>query len=313
MKKLKLKKINLNTKRIIILVLIIAFIISIPTLGKFISKKFHEFYLNSKHFYFYSNRLKDDNPLYQLNNWSGVGNFDIEFDLTSEKNRYTHAEYDIAYTVSANCPNTVTCSLSENGGTIYSTNTNHSNSVTLHVVPNRVFTEGETLTIGVSASSTSPYKKTITATYEYVVGKSGVTYEIEDEPGRAYSVLKITNAVSYCTVVTAFGDYSVGDRIDSSEFITLNDVDKNKCISQNISISFNPTILLVDNTSSIFDYATYTTTTINGVQYINSMTFKIDPLSTLALKFYKDNVTSDYTFPIVNQTSIVSVNISDPQ
>ena len=86
-----------------------------------------------------------------------------------------------------------------------------------------------------------------------------------------------------------------------------------KTISQNISISFNPTILLVDNTSSIFDYATYTTTTINGVQYINSMTFKIDPLSTLALKFYKDNVTSDYTFPIVNQTSIVSVNISDPQ
>ena len=309
MKKLKVNK---NTKRIIILILIIAFIISIPTLGKFISKKFHEFYLNSKHFYFYSNRLKDDNPLYQLNNWSGVGNFDIEFDLSSEKNRYTYAEYDIAYTVSFNCPNTVTCSLSETGGTIYSTNTNHSNSITLHVVPSRAFVEGETLRIGVTASSTSPYKKTLQATYEYVVGKNGVTYEIEDEAGREYAVLKMTNAVSYCTVVSAFGSYSVGDRIDSSDFINLTQENKNKCISQNINISFSPLLLLVDNTSSIFDYATYTTTTIGGVQYINNMTFKIDPLSTLALKFYKDNVNSNYTYPFENNTSIVTVNVSDP-
>ena len=311
MKKLKFK--NKNIKRIIIIVLTIAFIISLPTLGKFISKKFHEFYLNSKHFYFYSNRLKDDNPLYQLNNWSGVGNFDIEFDLTSEKNRYTYAEYDITYTVSANCPSTVTCSLSETGGTIYSTNTNHSNTITLHVVPNQVFVEGDRLTIGVTASSTAPYKKTFAATYEYVVGKSGVTYEIEDEPGRAYAVLKITNAVSFCTVMTAFGDYSVGDRIDSSEFINLSDANKKKCISQNINISFDPTILLVDSTSSIFDDATYTTRNIGGIEYINNMSFKIDPLSTLALKFYKDNVNSNYTYPIVNPTSIVSINISDPQ
>lgn len=310
MKKIRFK--SNNYKKIIILVLIIAFIISLPTLGKFISKKFHEFYLNSKHFYFYSNRLKDNNALYQLNNWSGVGNFDIEFDLTSEKNRYTYAEYDITYTVSANCPNTVTCSLSETGGTIYSTNTNHSNTITLHVVPNRVFVEGETLSIGVSASSTAPYKKTISATYEYVVGKSGVTYEIEDEPGRAYAVLKMTNAVSFCTVITAFGDYSVGDRIDSANFIGLSPANQSKCVSEYIDISFDPTILLVDNTSSIFDYATYTTRNIGGVEYINTMTFKIDPSSTLALKFYKDNVNSNYTYPIVNNISIVSVNVTDP-
>jgi len=303
---------NKKTKQIIILVLILVFIISIPTLSKFISKKFHEFYLNSKHFYFYSNRLKDDNPLYQLNNWSGVGNFDIEFDLTSEKNRYTYAEYDISYTVSANCPSTVTCSLSETGGTIYSTNTNHSNSIVLHVVPNRVFVEGETLSISVTASSTSPYNKTIQARYEYVVGKSGVTYEIEDETGREYIVLKMTNAVSYCTVISAFENHSIGDRIDDSEFITLSPENKNKCISQYINISFNPQLLLVDNTSSIFDYATYTTTSIGGVQYINNMTFKIDPLSTLALRFYKENVGSNYTYPFENNSSIVTVNVSDP-
>lgn len=301
-----------NTKKIIAIILIIALVISLPTLGKFISSKFYEFYLNSKHFYFYSNRLKTDDALYQINNWSGVGNFEIEFDLSSEKNRYTYADYDISYNVSYECPSTVNCSISESNGTIYSTNTNHSNSITLYVVPNRVFTENEKLQIKVSATSTSPYKKTISATYEYIVGKSGVTYEIEDETNKAYALLKMTNAVSFCTVTEAFDTYSVGDKIDGSDFINLSDTNKNKCISEYINISFDPNILLVDNTSSILNYATYTTTNIGGVDYINTMRFKIDPSSTLALKFYKINNSNNYTYPIVNNTSAITVSIQDP-
>ena len=301
-----------NTKKIIAIILIIALVISLPTLGKFISKKFHEFYLNSKNFYFYSNRLKEDDALYQINNWSGVGNFEIGFDLSSEKNRYTYSDYDISYDVSYDCPNTVSCSISETSGVIYKTNTNHFNSITLHVVPNRVFTEGETLTIKVSATSTGHYKKKISATYEYIVGKSGVTYEIEDEANRTYAVLKLTNAVSYCTVVEAFDSYSIGDRLDGPDFIALSDTNKSKCVSEYINISFDPNILFVDNTSPILNYSTYTTTDIDGVAYINSMKFKIDPSSTLALKFYKKNTSNNYTYPIENQTSAITVNIEDP-
>ena len=139
-----------------------------------------------------------------------------------------------------------------------------------------------------------------------------MTYEIEDETNKAYALLKMTNAVSFCTVTEAFDAYSVGDKIDGSDFINLSDTNKNKCISEYINISFDPNILLVDNTSSILNYATYTTTNIGGVDYINTMRFKIDPSSTLALKFYKINNSNNYTYPIVNNTSAITVNIQDP-
>ncbi len=316
MKKLKLK--DNGVKRIIILVLIIILVISIPTLGKFISKKFHEFYLNSKHFYFYSNRLKEDNPLYQVNNWSGVGSFEIEFDLSSEKNRYTYADYDIEYELSVECSDTVNCELSEEDGVLYSTNPNHQNTITVSVTPDNVsFEEGDSVTIEITAQSTSPYKKTISATFEYIVGKSGVTYEIDDEPGRSYIILTLTNAISYCTVVEDFGDYEVGDRIDRDVFVTLNSNDRKKCKSQIINLSIPTGYVIVDNTSSIFDIATYSAPSggpiIGGIRYINKMEFWIDPSSALAIRFYKRDVDEDYTYPFGNyENSIITVTISDP-
>ena len=50
-----------------------------------------------------------------------------------------------------------------------------------------------------------------------------------------------------------------------------------------------------------------TTTTINTYDYINGLSFKIEPVSSAIVRFYKKNSQLNYTYPIVNPTSIVTV------
>jgi len=50
----------------------------------------------------------------------------------------------------------------------------------------------------------------------------------------------------------------------------------------------------------------YTTTTIDGFDYINSVTFNVEAISSAQVKFYKIDATRNYTYPIVNPSSIIS-------
>ena len=308
---MKKKKRKLTWKElIIVLILGLLFSLGSFTLAKYVIEEFHSYYLNAKHFYFTSNRLKRDNPIYLVNNWSGVGSFTISFDLLSLKNSYVYTDYDIPYTVTVSCPTGVTCSVDKPTGTIYSASQTHSDTITVSVNPSRSYGENEQLEVQLTAASTSPYVEEIKARYRYVVGKQGITYEIEDEANRPYLMFKITNAINYCTVVTAFGNYSVNDEIESSVYRSLSASDKANCECQQIALSFNPNVILLDTTSSIIDSSTYTNTTIGGTSYINSLTFFIDPVSTMAIKFYKVNVSQNYTYPVVNSTSIITVTTS---
>ena len=308
----KKKKDKIPFKIIILIIAIVLVSYAGFTLARYVREELHGYYLNSKHFYFTSNRLKENNPLYQVNNWSGVGSFNISFDLLSEKNSLVYANYDIPYTVTYTCPNDVICSVDKPTGTIYRTSSTHSDTITLSVNPQRAYSENEHLTVHIVASSTSPYVKTITADFEYVVGKQGVIYEIEDVANRTYMILKITNAINFCTVTQAFGNYAVGDSISNDVYRRLAAIDKPKCVSKVIGLSFSPSNILLDTTSNIIDNSTYTNQTINGVDYINSLTFNIEPLSTVAIKFYKKNTALNYTYPFENATSIVTVTVSDP-
>ena len=303
-----MKKKKLSYKKIIVLVLIILLVtIGSPTLAKFVKEEFHSYYLNSKHFYFTSNRLKKNNPTYLVNNWSGVGAFNISFDLLSVKNSLVYTDYDIPYTVTYNCPQDVTCSLDKSSGTIYRTSNTHSDTVTLSVTPSRSYGEGERLQIGLTASSTSPYVETIRATFEYVVGKQGITYEIEDEANRPYMVFKITNAINYCKVITAFGNYQVNQLLDNTIYRQLSDADKVKCIGENVVLNFNPNVIILDTTANIVNTATLGNTTIGGISYVSMLDFYIEPVSTMAIKFYKKNVANNYTYPSGNNSSIITV------
>ena len=120
-------------------------------------------------------------------------------------------------------------------------------------------------------------------------------------------LLKITNAINYCTVITAFGDYSVDDEIESSIYRTLSDTDKAKCIGQEVNLSFNPNTIVLDTTDNLARTTTTTTTTINGTAYINSMNFYIEPSSTMAIKYYKLVPANNYTYPHNNDPCIITV------
>ena len=307
----KLKKIQ-KKYIIMLLILIIPLLTYFSyTFAKYITEKFYSYYTNSKHFYFTSNILKEDNPLYQINNWVGIGQFTINFDLLSSKNEYVYTDYDIAYEASVICPSDVICDLDKPTGTIYSST--HSDTLQVTVNPTRLYNEGEKLTIQLRAKSTAPYVKELTAKYEYIVGKTGVTYEIEDETNRTYLLLKITNAINYCKVQEAFGTYNVGDAIDVTNFMALSKDDQKKCVSQYASIYFDPNTIVLDTTSEILKNATSTTGYYNNVNYINHLDFTLNPLSSVAIKFYKNNYAANYTYPIVNSWSVISVNFRDPQ
>lgn len=280
------------------------------TLAKYVVEEFHSYYLSAKNFYFTSNRLKKNTATYMVNNWSGVGAFDISFNLLSEKNSYVYSDYDIPYTVRYVCPNDVICEFDKSSGTVYYEGHEHSDTVVLSVTPTRNYAENERLQIYIEAESTAPYKEKISANFVYVVGKQGVTYEIEDEANRPYMLLKITNAINYCTVITAFGDYDVDDFIESNVYRTLSDVDKAKCVGENVTLNFNPNVVLLDTTSNIVNTATLGTTTINGTAYINNLNFNIEPSSTMSIKFYKATPANNYTYPINNNSSIVTVTFN---
>ena len=303
---------KVKKKYIILLLLLIVPLLAYITItfAKYVTEKFYSYYTNSKHFYFTSNILKEDNPLYQINNWSGIGQFTINFDLSSSKNEYVHTEYDITYEAQVICPSDVTCVLDKTSGTIYSSS--HSDSLKITVNPTRLYTENEKLDIQIIANSTSPYVKQLTAKYEYVVGKTGVTYEIEDEPNRTYLLLKLTNAINYCIVKEAFDGHAVGDAIDVDNFMNLSETNQNKCVSQYASISFDPNTIMLDTTSEVLKKSTYTTTSLNNIQYINHLDFTLNPLSSVAIKFYKKNYAYNYTYPLVNSWSVVYVYFTDP-
>ena len=75
-----------------------------------------------------------------------------------------------------------------------------------------------------------------------------------------------------------------------------------------VDIKFDPTEILFDVTNSAYSDATnMTTTTINGKTYINGFTIKIDAISSKEIRFYKVDVSKNYTYPNKNNVSIVTV------
>ena len=66
-------------------------------------------------------------------------------------------------------------------------------------------------------------------------------------------------------------------------------------------LKFNPNVVLLDMTNTNYLNSTSSTTTqINNSNYINSITFKVEPISSAVIRFYKQDVTKDYTYPIIN-------------
>lgn len=95
---------KLNKVKIGIIIAIIILTITLAVFGRYIYNSIREAYFTSKAFYFTSDLLTLDNATYQYENWGGVDEYDINFDLYSYANTLLRLDYDLDYTVSCETP-----------------------------------------------------------------------------------------------------------------------------------------------------------------------------------------------------------------
>ena len=301
---------NMNNKKrmvkLIIASLILLLLFSITlTYGRYIYNAIKDVYLASKKFYFNSDKLTSNHKVYRMDNWSGVDTYQLSINLNNSKNNLEFANSDITYALSYTCSDNANCSISKTEGTIITNEI--TDNFTATISAKNALKNNDEVWIEIVAESTYPYKKTLSATFILKVGVPGISYEISDEKSSPYFNLSVTNSTNYYLVKTAFLNYEVDDRIDSDTYNALSDENKAKCALPLITLSFDPEVVIIDMTSTVFqNKESYTTTQIGGYDYVNSISFRINLESSEIVKFYKADTSQNYTYPIVNDSSIVS-------
>lgn len=294
-------------KQTIIIIAILLFAISFVTVfGRYVTNSINDFFMRSKEFYFYSDKLSEEKSIFQIENWSGVDDYIITVNMNSRKNNLQVASYDIGYDISYTCSDNAICQLSKDKGVI-SKETN-ADFFNLTITPNTQLDTGDKVVVEIEANTNDSYTKTIRGRFTLVVGQEKLTYQITDSLNNPYAELRITNTLSYYIVDQSFGSYASGQKIDIDTYLALTDENKAKCYSSVVTISFDPNEILLDNTSENYQKATnLTTVTINGKSYINSITLPIDAISSVDLRFYKVDTSKDYTYPNSKNYSVVQV------
>lgn len=286
------------------------FVVLSVTYARYIYNIIDEYILETKAFYFNSSVMTVNNKSYSVNNWDGVSSYFLTIDVNSKKNEAKSTNADIDYSIEVTCPDSVRCELSKSHGVIYQEN--KTDSFQLTVVPLSNFYEGDEIEVKVSATSNSPYKKTLEATYFIGVLKSNFSYNITDSSNSLYATLNVTNSVGYYEVEEAFSTYQVGDQLSLDEYSSLSDENKAKCYSCKVTISFDSRLLSLDMTANSYlhpiENSISTDTLDDNYQYVVTYSFKLDATATEKIIFYKKDKTLDYTYPIVNDNSIITVS-----
>ena len=295
----------MKRRRLIIILIIIVLVLPIGyTFSRYVTQIIKNYIMEANNFFFNSDKLVDGGTTYGINNWGGVGNIEIQFQLNNHKNNILTSDADIIYSLTTSCDSSVICNLSASSGVIQ--RAEKTDNLTLTVVPRRAFNDGESITASVSATSSSPYVKTLSATFTVTVGKRGISYEITDSASSPYLIFKITNAQDTYKVITAFNGHSVGDLLTTEEYLALSPTDKEKCASALVTLTFDPSDVILDTTSDIMKNATYTTTQYNNIDYISTITFKVDVMTSMDIRFYKWDRSQNYTYPITTSTPIIT-------
>lgn len=285
----------------LIIIILLPFTI---TFSRYVYLTAKDYILETKKFYFNSDKLTRDNKIYEINNWSGTDPFNIEFDLNNRKNNLLYSDSDIEYELNVECADDTLCSITNTTGTIYKDE--NSDIFNLTITPQRVFTVNEEIVVKVIGKSLSPYKKTLSATFKIKVGVQGLSYEIIDNAYQPYLMFNITNTRQSYFARNAFGTYNVGDEIVISDYLALSDTDKANFSSARITLSFDPNYVILDTTSNITTNSTKLYTTVDGVSYISSITFDMDAVSSMSIRFYKKDTSKNYTYPIITTTAIIN-------
>ena len=237
-------------RSITFLITLLFFLLISSVFGRYIHNIISQYLLETMGFYFNSSILNPNGKNYYINNWDGVNTYTLTIDLNNRKNAERYTKTDISYTINVNCPNTVTCTLSKSSGVIHPTD--ETDSYQISVTPLQNFYENDTVRVETSVSSSVPYHKTMTATYTIGVEKSNFSYEIEDSVNSKYLIIRFLNSISYYQVEQAFLDYQIGDQINLDDYNDLTEENKEKCFSAIVTVQYNPELLFVDMTNSLY-------------------------------------------------------------
>lgn len=280
-------KAKLNKKKVIICIIVLLILIALPTFGRYIYNNVRDLYLKSQNFSFTSNLLTIYGKTYKYSNWSGENNYEIDFQLYSYENElslFTYEGNGLTYSLTCTVDDETKASAhietvtGASTKTSYISNTTNIKDIKIYLIPTENLEVGDIVKVKVTASTTSPYSKTLSATFEIVVSEDGVSYSIDDDANSIYATLELVNT---------------------------------KDEKNTITVSFSPSIVVVDATDECYKNSTsQTTTTIEeygeNVEYVNSFTFEMNALDSKNIRFYKKDISADYTCP-GSESMVISV------
>ena len=267
---------KLNKKKIIICIVALITLITLPTFGRYVYNGARDLYLKSQNFSFSSNLLTATGKTYKYANWSGVDDYEINLQLYSYENElslFTYEGNGLTYTITCEVEDTTKATAhletvaGESTETSYIPNTTNLKDIKIYLKPTENLQVGDTVKLNVTASTTVPYKKTIKATFNVKVTGQGITYSIEDEATSIYATLKLVNTKSEANTIT---------------------------------LSWNPNIVVIDVTNEYYenrDKSKDTFVNVDGVEYVKSITFDMEPADVKNIRIYKKDINANYTYP----------------
>lgn len=211
-------------------------------------------------------------------------------------------------------------------GIIYGASGNE-DSFDIKIIPKSSadFKENDYVYVKITAEATEPYKETLYGEFYIYVGKEKFEYQIDDAVNESYMKLILTNATEEYTVDVAFNEYAVGDVINAGiyrELVRNNPEVEDYCHSKYVNLSFDPNVVILDTTSDTYIDAEEMNNANpssgwlgsqfveqDGTQYeyVSQLKVEVDALESKVVKFYKLDVTKDYTYPNKDDNSIITV------
>ena len=340
-KKTRIRRKNNGYRKLIMLLILLFIVIAlirviIPasvTFSRYVYSKVRNYYLNSKEFYFNSDKLAVDTAYFEASNWSGVDSYEITINMNSRKNNLEMSKVDIDYRVSFeykvfqsdgteynNSENMLDFTVSKDialDGYVYSKIRQSANNkdyfdISFKPKQNVTLNNNDYVFVEVTAESLSPYKQTLVGEFKILIGNLGMSYKIEDNNYSPYLEVIVTNTLDYYTVDTAFGTHAAGSNLTIAEYNALTPTEKEKSHTMIITLDFDPTEVVIDTTTKMYLVAATNNETddtlINTYDYINQISFKVDAEESRVVKFYKIDASQNYTYPQGTSTSIVTVN-----
>lgn len=196
--------------------------------AKYITEYKKNAQMKSSNFYFTSDYLEENTKTYDITDWSD--GFDIELYNYDKKNDTLVSEDEITYTVSITGSGNWSCT-EDDGKLSLGNSDNKKNKKIIHIKPGATAEKGDEITVTVT--TTSPYKKTILATFKAASSKNP-EYTIHDEGDGSVSLVIGTNDYEGQMIINWDKDLfdpdstnkHMKDWEDSAESATLN-VEKN--------------------------------------------------------------------------------------